>query len=115
MSGPSVCMCVTERDILCFCNPQAFNLLFLNLPLLSVSRALDSKVSEHQGALAHPHVARTVWCNSLEGEVRAQTHTHTSDKMMEPEPGEEEAPVSFPSACHSTRILVQLNLRSPVI
>lgn len=50
-----------------FFSPQAFNLLFLNLPLLPVfciehSRALDLKVNEHQGGFVHPTLFFPPWC-----------------------------------------------------
>lgn len=63
-----------------FSSPQAFNLLFLNLPLLSVcverSRALDLKARARQGALVHPWLELSRLGANV-GQERAQM----SDKM----------------------------------
>lgn len=72
-----------------FFNWQAFNLLFVNLPLLSVlCRALPcprfKSEREHQGALVHPMLLARFGVNARTEEVRAQM----SDKTEKLETGQ---------------------------
>ncbi len=108
-----VCMppCMTEGDILFF-SLWAFNLLFLNLPPLSVlccALPCPRFESEWASALVHPTLLSQFVVNVRRerSERRCQIRRRSWSR--------DDAIVHFPSACHSTSLLAQTSLRSPVI